>query len=506
MITSILSFIIAFGILVLVHEFGHFWIARRRGVAIEKFSIGFGPKIFGFHYRGLRRSLRRQSRQSLPLNAPSGLIDSKGTDFCISLIPLGGFVKMKGDEDESQVSPDDKTAFVNKSVKARSAIVMAGPFMNLLLSFIVMPLVFLIGKQEPAFFKEPPVIERVLPGSPAEKSGLGIGDLIVAFDGKSVATWEGLLEAIAITAPNKTLNLEIERGPWIMDHGPRTKKEIVVETATLPGGEGSYLGIEKYFGKAPSAIVKEIMPESPAADAHLQAGDQITLVGGQPIDSWDGLIHAVNVHQGEAIQIEVLRVLRSEQSEREGAAPTALPLEGATRAPIKEVRQNLTIQPKWDAEAKRWMLGIKGPETMEMGPLQIRHYSFLGAIEAGCKTNIRNILLTFQVLKKLVTFELSYKNLGGPVQIAYSLSKAAASGVADFLYFTAFLSIQLAVLNILPIPMLDGGHLLFFMIEAVRKRPLSLKIRIIAQQTGLVLLLTLILLVTFNDLKRLFFH
>jgi len=446
MITSILSFIIAFGILVLVHEFGHFWVARRAGVAIDKFSIGFGPKIFGFR--------------------------SKGTEFCISLIPLGGFVKMKWDEDESQVPPDDKTAFPNQPLKTRSAVVMAGPFMNLLLSFIVMPLVFLIGKSEPAFFKEPPVIERVLPGSPAEKSDLRIGDLIVALDGKSVATWEGLLETIAITAPNKTLNLEIERGP-------RTKKEVVVETATLPGGEGSYLGVEKYFGKAPSAIVKEIIPESPAAKAGLQAGDQITLVGGQPIDSWDGLIRAVNAHQGEAIQIEVLR---------------------------KEARQNLTIQPKWDEEAKRWMMGIKGPETMEMGPLQTRHYSFIGAIEAGFKTNIRNILLTFQVLKKLVTFELSYKNLGGPVQIAYSLSKAAASGIADFLYFTAFLSIQLAVLNILPIPMLDGGHLLFFMIEGIRKRPLSLKIRLIAQQTGLVLLLTLILLVTFNDLKRLFFH
>lgn len=446
MILSILSFIIAFGILVLVHEFGHFWVARRTGVAIEKFSIGFGPKIFGFR--------------------------SKGTEFCISLIPLGGFVKMKGDEDESQVSPDDKTAFVNKSVKARSAIVMAGPFMNLLLSFIVMPLVFLIGKPEPIFLKEPPVIERVLPGSPAEKSGLVIGDLIVSIDGTPLKTWENLLESVALTPANKKIRLEVEKKEG-------AKKEVVVETATLPGGEGSYLGVEKYFGKAPEAVVKEIMPESPAARAGLQAGDQITLVGGQPIDSWDGLIRAVNAHQGEAIQIEVLR---------------------------KEVKQNLTIQPKWDEEAKRWMLGIKGPETMEMGPLQTRHYSFIGAIEAGCKTNIRNILLTFQVLKKLVTFELSYKNLGGPVQIAYSLSKAAASGAADFLYFTAFLSIQLAVLNILPIPMLDGGHLLFFMIEAVRKRPLSLKIRLIAQQTGLVLLLTLILLVTFNDLKRLFFQ
>lgn len=442
MITSILSFIIAFGILVLVHEFGHFWVARKTGVTVEKFSIGFGPRLFGFR--------------------------SKGTEFCVSLIPLGGFVKMKGDEDESQIRPDDKAAFANKSVGARSAIVMAGPFMNFLLAFALMPLVFWIGKPEPAFLKEAPVVERILPGSPAEISELRIGDRLLSFDGKPVPTWENVLESVALTPAEREVRLGVERSG--------IQKEIAVATAPLPGGQGSYIGIEKYFGEAPEAVVLEVIPQSPAAAAGLQGGDRITAVQGSPVDSWDTLIREVNARKGEALNVEILR-------------------EGS--------KQNVAIHPKWDAESRRWLLGIKGPESGGFGVLQTRRHSFTEAVQAGFATNIKMIGLTFQVLKKLFTLELSYKSLGGPVQIAYTLSKAATSGLADFLYFTAFLSLQLAILNILPIPMLDGGHLLFFGIEAIRRRPLSLKVRMIAQQAGLVLLLTLILLVTLNDLDRL---
>ncbi|OGQ04125.1 MAG: RIP metalloprotease RseP [Deltaproteobacteria bacterium RIFCSPLOWO2_12_FULL_44_12] len=443
MITSVLAFIIAFGLLVLVHEFGHFWVARRAGIACEKFSIGFGPKLFGFKW--------------------------KETDFCISLLPLGGFVKLKGEGEEQEVSPDDKTAFPNKSVAARSAVVIAGPVMNLVLSFALMPLVFWIGKPQPSFFTEPAVIERIIPGSPAEKAGFQVGDQVIQIESKPVTTWENLLETLALTASEKELSVDVQRG--------NLKQNILVKTAALPGGEGAYLGFEKFFGKSPQAEVKDVIAGSPAEYAGIRTGDLITEIDGKPVGDWDSLIQSVNTKGGEIFSVGILR---------------------------QTSKLALKIKPNWDESAKRWMMGIRGPEGVNTTLFSTKRYEFFEAIQMGFKTNVKNIALTFEVLKRLFTFQMSYKNLGGPVQIAYTLAKASASGLADFLYFTAFLSLQLAILNILPIPMLDGGHLVFFGIEAIRKRPLGLKARLISQQIGLALLLTLILLVTVNDLERVF--
>ena len=442
MFTSIIAFVVAFGILVLVHEFGHFWIARKVGIFVEKFSIGFGPKIFGFK--------------------------KKGTDFCISLLPLGGFVKMKGEGDEKESQTKDPDAFPNKSVGARSAVVLAGPMMNLILSFVLMPFVFWLGKPEISFLSEPAVIERLLPASPAEQSELKIGDKIMRINGKSAPNWETVLETIALTPAGKSLYLHIVRNG--------NEKEISVNTVVLPNGEGAYAGFEKFFGKAPEAVVTDVLPDSPAKIGGLEKGDKIVAVQGTPVTDWDGLIREVGAQQGRPMKITVLRGGQS---------------------------IDVSLQALWDASSQRWLMGIKGPEGSGVGILQTKKYGFVDAVRMGFKTNLKNIVLTFEVLKKLVTLELSYKSLGGPVQIAVALGKASASGLADFLYFTAFLSLQLAILNILPIPMLDGGHLLFFAYEAIRGKALSLKARIIAQQVGLVLLLTLILFVTINDLERL---
>ena len=166
----------------------------------------------------------------------------------------------------------------------------------------------------------------------------------------------------------------------------------------------------------------------------------------------------------------------------------------------------LSLKPQLDEKTGHYRIGIQGGTESTPFDLSIRHYSFIESIGVGFKANWKNLLLTFQVLKKLVTFELSYKSLGGPVRIAYTLAKASASGLADFIYFTAFLSLQLAVLNLLPIPVLDGGHLVFYLIEGICRKPLSLKTRMVAQQVGMVLLITLIVMVTWNDLQKLFFH
>lgn len=351
MLTSILAFAAAFGLLVLVHEFGHFWVARRNGVHVEKFSIGFGPKLWGFQW--------------------------KETRLVISLLPLGGYVKMKGESDEEQIDPADATAFSNKTIAARSRIVLAGPAMNLLLSFVLMPVVFWLGRPDPVFLNQPAVIEAVMPGSPAEQAGLKAGDVILTVNEKTVPGWTDLIR-------------------------------------------------------------------------------EIQLAGGQTI--------AVDAKRDEA-QI------------------------------------HLTLKPQWDESEERYLIGIQG-KTLST-PVAFKKYGFTEGLIAGVKTNWENIVLTLRVLQKLVSLELSYKTLGGPVQIAYTLAEASASGLGDFLYFTAFLSLQLAVLNLLPIPVLDGGHLVFYLIEAIRRKPLSLRFRMVAQQVGLFLLITLIVFVTWNDIEKL---
>ncbi|MBI4125481.1 MAG: RIP metalloprotease RseP [Deltaproteobacteria bacterium] len=351
MITSILAFVVAFGLLVLVHEFGHFWVARRNGVHVEKFSIGFGPKLWGFQW--------------------------KETAFVVSLLPLGGYVKMKGESDEDEIDPNDRSAFSNKPIARRSRIVVAGPIMNLVLSFVLMPVVFWLGRPDPALLNQPAVLEAVLPGSPAERAGLQAGDTVIKINQEAISGWNVLIREIQL-AGNQNIHVTVER---------------------------------------------------------------------------------------------------------------------------KENPIQLTLQPEWDEAQGRYLIGIQG-KTIQT-PVEFKKYGFVEGLAAGVRTNWENTLLTLRVLQKLVTFQLSYKTLGGPVQIAYTLAQASASGLGDFLYFTAFLSLQLGVLNLLPIPVLDGGHLVFYLIEAIRRKPLSLKARTVAQQVGLVLLITLIVFVTWNDIEKL---
>ncbi|MDO8494266.1 MAG: RIP metalloprotease RseP [Deltaproteobacteria bacterium] len=354
-LTTILAVIFAFGVLVIVHEFGHFWVARRCGVFVEKFSIGFGPKLFGFMW--------------------------KETQFIVSLLPLGGYVKMRGEEDSETVTPNDPTSFSNQPLKKKAAIVLAGPIMNLILSFVLMPMVFMIGHAEAPSLNTPPVIREVMVGSPAERAGLVAGDTILKVNEKEIKNWGELIQSVQLG------------------------------------------------GNAPSKIFVERQKNF----------------------------------------FEFL------------------------------------LQPEWNEENHSYLVGIRGDALPTDQTVEIKKYPFWESVVMGAKTNIENIALTFLVLKRLVTLQMTYKTLGGPVQIIYTLAGAAASGISDFIFFISFLSLQLAIMNLLPIPVLDGGHLFFYIIEGIRRKPLSLKSKMIAQQIGMALLLSLVLLVTWNDLKRLFF-
>jgi regulator of sigma E protease len=355
MSTNIISFIIVLSILIFFHELGHFLIARLFGVGVEKFSLGFGPKLLG---------------------KKIGI-----TDYRISLIPLGGYIKMVGEEPDSQIDPADiPISFSHKHVFKRILIVAAGPIFNLLLAVIIFFGIFQISG---AFILKPS-IGKIEEGTPAHREGLKENDLIVAIDGSPVSSWDEMAETI-ISSRGKTLKLLVRRG--------ETTFEI------------------------------NITPE--------------------------------------------LKTTRNIFGE----------------------------------DIKRYMIGIAASGNVfikELNPFQ----AFWASI-----TQTYNITkLTLITVGKLIQGKISAKTLGGPIMIAQMAGQQAKQGATNLLFFIALISINLAILNFLPIPVLDGGHLLFFFIEAIIRRPVNTKIREIAQQAGIFILILLMIYVFYNDITRVFFR
>ncbi len=438
---TFLYFLIALGVLIFVHELGHFILAKRQGVKVEEFSLGFGPRIIGVR---------------------------KGeTDYRISALPLGGYVKMLGEDPDDEKGADDQRSFAKKSVWQRVKIVAAGPLMNLVFSLAVMPLVFFIGRSEPVFLREKPVVPGVRSESPAEMAGLRKNDLILAIDGKQVKDWEDVLNKF-ILSPNGHLNLTIERGSKTFDQD--------VAVTEMPEIRGGYVGIEPMLFLGNEAVIDNVAPGGPAETAGIKKGDRVISVNGRPVGDWLGLSELVSKSGGEETRLEVMR---------------------------GEEKLSLTVKPLYNEEAKRWLIGIVKDRQSGL-PMEIVRLGLFDSIVEGTKENVKLVGLTFTVLGRLFTGGISYKVLGGPVIIAKASAAAAASGISNFLYFLAFLSLQLSIINILPIPVLDGGHLLFFGIEAVRRKPLSVKVRQYATQAGFFLLIGFMLLVTWNDLESVF--
>lgn len=445
---TIIYFIIALGILVLVHEWGHFIVARKLGIRVLKFSIGFGPKIFG--------------------------VKKGETEYRVSLIPLGGYVQLFGEDPEAEAHGDagleheilsQPDAFSAKPLPSRFATVLAGPMMNLVLAFFFMPIAFMIGRQVPVFMDKPPVIMGVQPGSPAFLAGLQKGDRILSINKKETDNWENVLNWVIMHA-DKEAKVTLNRNG--------KNEEFLIKTGFNPNvrQKMGYWGVEPFYFWGDDPIVGGFSPSSEALKAGLKIKDKITAVNGQPVSSWTELTQVIRASEGKALILDV---------NREGKALT------------------LSMTPKYDEGAKAWLLGITKFDDPEL--LTQKRYEFFSAFKEGTRENLKLAGLTGQVVGQLVTFQLSYKTLGGPVQIAQATAAAARTGWGDLVYFLAFLSLQLGIMNLLPIPVLDGGHLFFMAIEGIRRRPVSLKIRSVSQQVGLVLLLTLMVLVTFNDIE-----
>lgn len=443
---TLLYFIIALGILVLVHEWGHFIVARKSGIRVERFSIGFGPKIVSFK--------------------------KSETEYRISWIPLGGYVKLYGEDpiaeaegDESKAkeiaaSPD---AFSAKPLRARLATVFAGPLMNLFLCLVLMPVVFMVGRMVPAILDESPVVLGVKEDSPAERAGLLVGDRLLKVDGKEMDTWSDFMNWVMLHADTEAV-VTLERNG--------VKKEVLIQTTVSPQAKQKigYAGIEPFFFWGNEPIVGSVSANAPAFQAGLMEKDRISMINGQEVSSWAKMTELIRGSEGKPLVITYLRDGKEAQ---------------------------VSLKPKYHEGAETWIIGI----TKYVDPQNYvkKRYGFFAAIGAGLKENLKLLKLTGEVLGRLVTFQLSYKALGGPVQIAQVSAMAARSGLGEFLFFLAFLSMQLGILNLLPIPVLDGGHVLFMAIEGIRKKPVSLKVRTISTQFGLAFLLGLMVLVTIND-------
>lgn len=436
---TILYFIIALGLLIFIHELGHFIIAKRAGVYVEVFSLGFGPRIVG--------------------------VKLGETDYRISAFPLGGYVKMLGEDPDEEGANKDPRSFATKSVFTRAKIIFCGPLMNFILAFLLMPVVFMIGKAEPAFLFEQPQITDVRAESPAEGVGLSKGDLITSIDGDNVRTWDDVLNRILL-APNTTLTFGLMRDGHAID--------IDVPVGEIPELKGGFVGIEPMLFEGTEPYVGEVQGGSAADEAGIQKGDLILTFDGQKVLDWLDLTRIVNESAGKEAQVTV---------DRDGEV-VAMP-----------------VKAKYDEKYGRWIIGIT-KDRLKGVPMTVQRYGFVDAVVRGCKENVKLLGLTLDVLKKLVTAQLSFKVIGGPVVIAKASAAAAATGLSNFLYFLAFLSMQLSILNLLPIPVLDGGQLVFLGCEAVLRRPLSIRFRTIAHQVGFILLISLMLLVTINDIDN----
>lgn len=438
---TLVYFILTLGILVFIHEFGHFIAAKKQGIGVEKFSLGFGPEV-----KGVTRGETR---------------------YMLSALPFGGYVKLMGEDphaDESSGIPKEKN-YSARPIWQRVIVVFAGPAMNLLLAAVLMPLVFLVGRMEPKFLDEAPVVVGVRPGSAGEKIGLQKGDAIVTFDGRSMATWRDLSESVSLSG-GKTVPLTVKRGAETLE-----LKVVVEESEETHAGT---LGIDPGYFIGNDPVIDEVASGQPAEKAGLKAGDTIVAIDQQPVQTWTEMTDKVEAAKGKTLAVSIRR---------------------------GEEVKTISITPAYDDGAKKWLMGIRKDPARHTDDFRQKRYGLVEAIKKGTEENIKLGGLTLSVLKRLFTFQLSYKALGGPIRIAQASAMAAKAGFPDFIYFLAFLSIQLGVLNLLPIPVLDGGHFIFFGMEAVLRRPPSAKIRGFAEQAFFFLLISFMVLITLNDLK-----
>lgn len=426
--TTLLAFLFVLGVLIFVHELGHFLAARRLGVRVLTFSLGFGPKLF---------------------NVKRG-----DTEYCVSLIPLGGYVKMAGEsaEDPRAGKPDE---FLSKTKWERFQILIAGPVMNILLAFVVTTVVLLQGTEVPAFEEEAPVLGGVITGSPAAGAGLQRGDKILTAAGEKVATWNALNMAIGIR-PEKDVTLTLVRAGQPVTVSLQTTSETKFQIGSI--------------GVLPdiNPIIRSAIPGDPADKAGLKPGDSVLAVDGERIILSSDLVKATSKNAGNRITITV----------RRNGQELQIPV-----TPV--LRDN------------RGMIGITTSEptrSFQPGPLQ--------AISLSAQRTVEGSGLIFKTIGQLLSGQASPKQLMGPVAIAQLSGESAQAGWVALFALMSMISLNLGVLNLMPIPVLDGGHILILLLEGVARRDFSAQVKERMLMAGFVVLMMLMVTVIYNDLTR----
>jgi regulator of sigma E protease len=434
-VTSILAFLFVLGVLVFVHELGHFLVARWHGVRVLTFSLGFGPKLLRWR-RG-------------------------DTEYCISAIPLGGYVKMAGEmggdatADFSVALEGKPDEFMSKTKWQRFQIFLAGPVMNILLAFVVMTFVLYSGASEPVYLEQPAKVGAVAPGSAAEKAGIKPGDVIVSVAGGPIQKWKQLDMAVLPRA-GRELDIVVLRD--------RRQVTLRVTPDSRTKYEIGDLGVLPEMRPQ----IAQVHPGDPAERAGLKAGDVVLAVNGRPVE-----------------RDEMMKILRSSP-----AVTLSLTIEREGR------RLDVPVTPM-----KKGDIGWIG---VSISPLEERRIdpTFPQAVRLSVEQNLEWSTLIFQTLAGLFKGETSTKQLTGPIGIAELSGSAAQISAVALFSFMAMISLNLGILNLLPIPMLDGGHIFIMALEGVARRDFSLRVKEKLLMAGFVVIMALMVTVIYNDLTR----
>ena len=471
---NIAALLVTLAVLIAVHEYGHFQVAKWCGVHVERFSIGFGkaflrregaPPVLPTNQCRTPISIRQPTNESL-----------KGTEFCVAMIPLGGYVKFLDERDSYVAEEHLPFAFNRKPVWQRALIAAAGPLANFLLAIVVYWLVFAMGVRDLS-----PLLE-VKEGTLAEQSGLRTGDEVTSLDGELIADWTSFnLRLLDRLGESGHLTIAVARTEGNTDQARKQVLHIPIQTWLADEADpnpAQSLGVGLLLPAIP-AVLGDISEGGPAARAGLKSEDRIVEVDGAPIGGWAEFVSAIRANPGEQLWVRVER--KGERSDH-WVTPELVEESGEQTGKIGAA---LGV---YDFPSER---------------IRTREYSLVGALIPAAHKTWDMTRFTVESLVKMIQGLLSPRNLSGPITIAKIAGQTAASGLETYLGFIALISISLAVLNLLPVPMLDGGHLLYYAVEALIGRPIPERLQYLGIQVGLVFLVGIMLLAFYNDLLRL---
>jgi len=422
------AFALVFGILVFVHEFGHFFMAKLVNIRVEVFSWGYGKRLLG--------------------------IKKGDTDYRISVLPLGGYVRFTGEEDYEEKKERDPREFMAKKRWQRFLVMVMGSVMNILLAVVILAGMNMVGVNVPEYQQKKPVIGWIMPDSPAERANLQVDDEILRINGKQTETWEDVELAVG-TRPERLITLEIERGQEI--------KEIEIQTESVTQYEMGYAG---FLAKILTQI-DLVLPNSPAEKAGLQPGDVVLAIDGKPV-FLPRFTETIQKNPEKELDFLVRRGDRT---------------------------LNIEVTPRKEGD-----IGVIGVQNGAKSV--VKKYGFFSAIVQSVKDNAKLAFLVVNFIKDLITGEASAKQLGGPIAIANFSYAAFRMGLMAMAGLIAFISLQLGIINLFPIPALDGGQILVLGLEGLFRRDFSSKVKQIIIQIGFFILVVIMIFAVLNDVVK----